>query len=178
MCRICRGESLKNLRVFKVCKNVTEIIKLPQSLIYFNCNDCPLLTTLPELPQSLTHFNCGGCLLTTLPELPQSLTYLHCYNCPLLTTLPEIPKSLINLYCEKCTSLIFVPESALRFISSDLADTITNNYLKWRHQKALDFFSSKTGIIYEELIRKTWHPSRVVDWCWDIEEVKWFKTLK
>ena len=152
---------------------------LPHSLKALDCSNCPLLTTLPELPQSLAHLVCYNCpLLTTLPELQQSLEGLLCSNCPLLTTIPELPQSLTWLDCDNCPNLIFIPESALKYISSELLETINSNYLKWRQEQALNLFSSKTGLLYEDLIRKTWHPDRVVDWCWDTEEVKWFKLLK
>ena len=63
-------------------------------------------------------------------------------------------------------------------MSPETLETINSNYLMWRHEQTLKWFSSTHGIVYEDLIKKTWHPSRVVDWCWDTEEVKWFKSLK
>ena len=192
MCIICEGKSLENLEELQVCENVSIIPELPQSLTLLICWNCPLLTTLPELPQSLKELGCERCsftifpklpqsltnlciwncpLLTTLPELPQSLRVFYFYTCPLLTTLPELPQLLTYVNCEGCTSLIFIPESAVKYMSPGL-------YLKWRKEQTLKWFSSTTGIVYEELIRKTWHPSRIIDWCWDTEEVKWFKTLK
>ena len=48
----------------------------------------------------------------------------------------------------------------------------------WRQVQTLKLFSSTYGIVYEDLIKQTWHPSRIINWCWDTDEVKWFKSLK
>ncbi len=34
-----------------------------------------------------------------------------------------------------------------------------------------DFFYRRMDIIRQELIEKTWHPNRVVNWCLSIDEV-------
>ncbi len=39
-----------------------------------------------------------------------------------------------------------------------------------------EFFFERMHIIRKELLEKTWHPSRVIDWCLSIDEIKEFLT--
>jgi|GEM_PF-1711852 len=109
---------LKNLQYLDIeASSVKYILKLPDSLIYFNCLDASLLSlpplptklvtlicqnnqinTFPNLPKTLSKLLCGGNNLKTLPLLPDSLRILSCsYN--QLQTLPNLPPNLESLEC-------------------------------------------------------------------------------
>ncbi len=67
-------------------------------ILYLYCN-ISQLTELPKLPESLVFLSCYDNQLTSLPKLPNSLIKLYCWNNQ-LTSLPELPDSLIELNCE------------------------------------------------------------------------------
>jgi hypothetical protein len=69
------------------------------------------------------------------------------------------------LSCDNCPNLIDAP---LHLLSNDLKIMIEENYQRYRKQQC----SIMTNTILEELIAHTWHPNRVIDWCWDEEEKK------
>lgn len=60
-------------------ENLTELPKLPDTLITLYCNNNKL-TKLPKLPDTLKHLKCSHNLLTELPILPDGITELRCYD--------------------------------------------------------------------------------------------------
>ena len=182
---------------------LTSLPELPQSLELFVGTCMHKITSLPDLPQSLKRLDCNGCSkLTLLPDLPQSLNSLDCGHCNNLLCISKIPTSLKYIYSNYCKSLMYISSNyvniplmpyiqmyihncfSLNYVPDNFyknndksREYIEANYCKWRKEQTLYWFSSTRGVVYEELIRKTWHPSRIIDWCWDTEEVKWFKSL-
>ena len=121
------------------------------------------LTSLPPLPASLKVLYCSNTPLSTLPELPASLQELVCFKTP-LTTLPELPASLKDLCCYNCPNLI---------IQRKQDETIQDYTKRWKVIYEIlrrDEIILCCKAVKEELMIKTWHPSRVIDWCWDEEE--------
>lgn len=49
-------------------------------------------------------------------------------------------------------------------------DTVVSSF----KQKIKDHIKQKTDTYKEELVMRTWHPSRLFTWCFDIEELKDF----
>ena len=70
---------------------------------------CRLLTELPRLPETLIHLNCSHTSLRRLPELPQSLEYLKCSFTKIkITSVPVLPR-LRWFVCET-NSIISLPK--------------------------------------------------------------------
>ncbi len=84
---------------------------------------------------------------------------LNCSGCTSLTHLPErLPKGFKCLDCSGCTSLIFASQRAIDKVGEEI---VNRNYEEWRKQQCWNHFSIKEGIISEELIKVSCHPSRI-----------------
>jgi len=82
------------------CSNtqLSQLLKLPDSLQELYCSHNPLLSELPELPNSLRGLYCShNPLLSELPELLDGLQELYCSHNPLLSELSKLPDSLIYI---------------------------------------------------------------------------------
>jgi len=162
--------------------NLTELPhNLPANLQYLRC-DYNNLTTLPNnLPANLKELYCNDTRITSLPDtLPESLEILSC-NFTLLTFLPEtLPANLKGLYCN-CTQLDSLPDKLPRHFvnpvwSYGLWCYKTNLPDKRQNESMLDYYTrikrkerervvERVRAIKEDLMAKTWHTSRVIDWC-------------
>ncbi len=91
--------------------------------------------------------------------MPEGLKELWCSDCTSLTHLPEkLPEGLKKLDCSDCTSLIFAPQRAIDQVGEEI---VNRNYEEWRKKQCWNHFSIKEGIISEELIKVSCHPSRI-----------------
>jgi hypothetical protein len=97
-----------------------------------------------------------------IPQL-NKLTLLECNVCPSLTIIPVI-KGLKKLFCSGCPMLTFAPETML---DQETRKVVTKNYNAWRMKRCKE----QLYIFEEELIKRTWHPSRLHDWCYDDDEI-------
>ena len=154
---------------------LTELPELPAGLTKLWCHN-NLLTTLPEtLPAGLTQLYCFHNLLTRLPDtLPASLTTLYCSGNQ-LTTLPEtLPAGIRELHCDynQLTTLPqTLPAVLTRFTCSN------NNFPDIEDDESIPDYVARVnaiaeaaskerivarcGLVFEELAKKVWHPSRV-----------------
>jgi hypothetical protein len=197
--------NLKHLNCYN-CPLITHIPKELVKLRYLNCFDCPLITHIPkelvnleilhcppnikEIPKefvNLTGLYCDICHLLSQKGIPKELVKLKtlfCRDCPLIT---HIHSSFINLYnvrCGGCPNLIYVPSTVSYVdaswegpiylgVSNYKRDIIESNYIKYYKEGCKKLHDT----IFEELIQRTWHPSRMIDWCWDEDEKKFMSLL-
>jgi hypothetical protein len=83
--------------------------------------------------------------------------------------------SIKTLHRGGCKNLITVPDmddlsGCKNLITLHVNDDLSNN-------DAYKYFSKRqcaklVNTILEELIQRTWHPNRVMEWCWDEDEKK------
>lgn len=170
----------------KLCRlRLTSLPPLPNSVKSFWCSNT-LITSLPEeLPSSLERLFCFETCIKKLPKLPNTLTLLLCFNSPLIE-LPELPLSLLHLSCSK-TQISILPELPLKLktfnvskcpnllIQLENEETVESYEKRWKpirekFQRERNVERCKT--VKEELMAATWHPDRMIHWCWDEEEKK------
>jgi hypothetical protein len=79
---------------------------------------------------------------------------------------------LEDIEFHNCPNLICIPEY---LINEDYRynNEIYTNYAKCAREQC----SKMVFTILEELIARTWHPSRVVDWCWDEDEKRFMNDI-
>jgi Leucine-rich repeat (LRR) protein len=130
---------------------------LPAGLTELDCSTNQL-TTLPDtLPAGLTELDCSNNKLTTLPDtLPAGLTTLLCRSNQ-LTTLPDtLPVGITVLYC-----------SNNHFPDMEDDETIPEYVARINaiaEAASKDRIVQRCGVIFEDLARTVWHPSRVEKW--------------
>ncbi len=155
---------------------------LPDNVVILKC-DYNQLTQLPaKLPSSLKVLMCSNNKLTSLPDtLPSTLIYIDISKNK-LESLPEmlfrlklkrfilngnpifensLPSEELRDYFRECHTEIHINElmSYIRVYNMILAMQNANQQLKE---------------IKQELIEKTWHPERFVQWCLDRnEQAEW-----
>jgi hypothetical protein len=147
---------------------LTTLPSLPTSLSMMMC-DYNQLTALPELPH-LSYLSCSGNQLTSLPSLPHGLTRLYCSSNE-LETLPELPSTLVGLAC-------VLPYNDRIYISNEMTPDIVQE-LNQENEKWMDPYKKercmKRCLTYkEEIMMKTWHPSRVemlLEMGYDVEDM-------
>ncbi len=141
---------------------ISSLPPLPNSLQYLFCSNIQI-TSLPSLPNSLQHLFCSNTQITSLPPLPDTLRQL---NCPYtqITSLPPLPDSLQYLYFYNCPNLLLKKEKD---------ESVQNYEARWkvvrealRREEAIQ----RCKAVKEELMTKTWHPDRYLQWCIDEEE--------
>ena len=165
--------------------NLTELPhNLPTTLKYLRCN-CNNIKKLPNnLPANLREIYCNNMPLIDLPDtLPASLEILSCNN-TMITCLPEtLPTNLKGLYCNytRLNSLPYnLPDRIINPILGEGLWCYNTNLPNPRQEESVkDYYTRITHeeretrkrilmrlrIVKEELIAKTWHTSRVVEWC-------------
>jgi hypothetical protein len=172
---------------------ITHIPKEFVNLKELYCANCTEIKEIPKEFVNLKILNCSGCI--NLVEIPNliNLTELCCLNCPSLIEIHDLRKNskfwsfihkyIITIYKVRfdcnCTRLTFIPT---HFIDSDhlynnndksfMIKFIEDNCQTHRQQCCKRLLDT----IFEELIARTWHPSRVIDWCWDEDEKKFMNT--
>ena len=88
------------------------------------------ISELTKLPNSLIELSCNNNSLTKLPELPNKLKYLACINNK-LTEIPKLPKTLKRLYCEN-NPLERLPNGITEYLLSyNDTEWIKENVIKW-----------------------------------------------
>jgi hypothetical protein len=74
-------------------------------------------------------------------------------------------------------NLIYCPEPPIYYQSTFAYENrlkmIEDNYVNYRKKGCKKLHDT----IFEELIQRTWHPSRVIDWCWDEDEKKFMNGM-
>jgi hypothetical protein len=162
---------------------ITTIVELPPTLEELNCSSNQL-TTLPKLPNTLANLNCSyNNQITRLPQLSPSLRAICCYHTS-ITALPEyLPKSMKYFHINT-KDLLYIPESYLTydimtypdkypqdmpryFDDSDNKQFTRDLYTHFQKNQEKEKQRTKKRVseFKEELIARTWHPDRVVDWC-------------
>jgi hypothetical protein len=145
-------------------------LKLPKMLVRFLSNNNKIRYIKTHFPENLQALNISCNRLKMLPEnLPNNLLYLDCsYNN--LTHLPEnIPDKLYSL---NCTHNRISENMAFNSIIENIPIYMIRWKSWWEEQKNINQEQKHNEIkIYkEELIKRTWHPSRFIRWCLDINE--------
>jgi Leucine-rich repeat (LRR) protein len=138
-------------------------------LTYLYCSN-NILTELPELPQTLIDLVCSRNRLIELPKLPDTLTELDCSDNQ-LKELPELPDTLIQLYCDGNPQLVNIYPS-YHYYNIRIIQKFKQIYYQIKIYKSIINFIKRYKFkkIEEELIIKTWHPSRFFDWCLSIDD--------
>lgn len=165
--------NIKNNRLELVNLAITSLPKLPNTLIYLRCDNCPL-TYLPSLPESLEQLECYGTNITQLPSLPTGLKVLFCANNK-VQELPSLPKSLKQLYCTytqvkelpplpRSLKLVYCVGSPL-ILKIDDKESIADYEARWipyREEKAARLrCQGRCLSIKEDLIAEVMHPRRI-----------------
>jgi len=119
-----------------------------------------------------TYLSIDWCRISFHKKIPLSILekYKHCIIWPYIG------------YNEHIT-LAFIDAHEDLFVSYDCLSYNMFGYKeKQEKQKDLHYYQSLKSlslqhhaIIFEELIQKTWHPSRFMTWCLDNEELEFFK---
>jgi hypothetical protein len=149
------------------------LTQIPEELVnlkYLDCSKCFLLTQIPELV-NLKYFNCSNCCkIKEIPFKFDKLTELIIYNCPGIITIPNY-KNLQQLQCSNCFSLVFAPEHLIK--DTNVINLIKSNYESYRKKQCANLVYN----ILEELVQRTWEPSRAMNWCWDEDEKKFMSEM-
>jgi hypothetical protein len=148
---------------------LTTLPSLPSSL-HMILADCNQLTSLPELPFYLTYLSCSCNQLTSLPSLPYKLSNLYCSSNE-LKMMPELPSTLVGLAC-------VLPYNDQIYISNEMTPEQVQE-LNQENEKWMDPYKKercmKRCLTYkEEIMMKTWHPSRVemlLEMGYDVEDM-------
>ena len=130
---------------------LTALPELPEGLVELICYH-NRLTKLPDkLPASLRYLNCSGNQLTRLPDnLPARLTVLYC-SLNELTTLPEtLPRGLRTFACW-----------GNRFPERETEESLWDYVERINAIARRERITQRCAAIFEELVQKVWHPSRV-----------------
>jgi hypothetical protein len=168
--------------------------KIPReliSLVEIDCFNCPELAVIPielvnlknlrcvyskvrEIPKELINLetlDCSRSSLFNYDGIPKELVNLKIIDCShtCIITIPLI-KSLERITCYGCNNLTLV-STHLIYVPQWLKPTIETNYQTYRKKRC----SLLVNTILEELIQRTWHPSRMIDWCWDEDEKLFMK---
>jgi hypothetical protein len=75
------------------------------------------------------------------------------------------------------------PNLTMEFIEKNIEKInfqhLSSNNFGWKKDNTLEYYKQRksqtikqTELLKEELIAKTWHPARFMDWCIDNEELK------
>jgi len=167
---------------------LTHLPPLPSTLRRMVCRENPL-HCLPDLPHGFTELICSQTHIESLPTLPSTLQSLKCTKNRLMC-LPPLPNSLRTLDCSmnRITELPSLPErlnelncqynpiQTLPDIPSSVSYFLCNDENEWarkeketmyQHMDRVKWMSSqrranvRCRIVKEEIMKKTWHSSRV-----------------
>ena len=184
-------KELVNLELIS-CRNCSLITHIPIELVKLEelrCSNCPLIT-LPDIPKISNKSNMIDKVLSHLGFQTRissqiDLKALDCVDCPSITHIPkgythlkyldvsgtnitEIHEGLVDttdFWCEDCPNLICTPDHIL---DDEAKNMVESNLQQYRKKECKKFVYN----ILEELIQRTWEPTRAIDWCWDEEEKK------
>jgi hypothetical protein len=131
------------------------------------------LTSLPELPDSLQYLDCNTNHIRNIPSLPVGFVTLGCEKNP-LETLPELPPNLTGLTCDlpmydHTIDLRQMAPETVQTLNKDI-QAWTNNLIQESKKRSL----TRCKEYKEEIMMKTWHPSRVeklLEMGYDIEDM-------
>jgi hypothetical protein len=97
-------------------ENITQLPRIPPSVIFLSCNDNTLIE-LPELPPGLRQLFCNNNLIEQLPDdLPAGLVSFTC-NDNNIEHLPTLPPGLMGLACNsnRITAIPPLPATLMGF---------------------------------------------------------------
>jgi hypothetical protein len=156
---------------------------IPSSLSVLNLCSTYILS-LPPLSQRLEYMNVSNSRIQRLPTLPSSLTELYLENTP-VRYLPEpLPPTLLILHCKKtpleecpplpqsCKYYLFDSPLSKELIGCCSHEDCLLALSKHRRKKSKERQQQRCQHVKEELMAKTWHSKRMIQWCFDMEEQK------
>lgn len=92
----------------------------------------------------------------------------HCFH---ILPLEEFKSLLLFFLQEPCMLFVFYENRQSDYLPLPLRDEIVVREFR---QRIKEFIKQKTDTYKEELIMRTWHPSRLFPWCLDIVELEEF----
>jgi hypothetical protein len=92
----------------------------------------------------------------------------HCFH---QFPLEDVKSLLLNFFQQPCMLFVFYEGLQNDYLPLPLREDGVVREFRQRIQQSI---KRKTDIFKEELIMRTWHPSRLFPWCLDIEELEDF----
>ncbi len=169
--------------ICKYCGNLKVIPKELVNLVVLYCQECPNLLRIPKEFTKLETLILQTCdLITHIPRAicvdNDNLKVFTVINNPSLTVIPydeNKPYAVkYDIHFHNNQNVIFAPVYSMRYMEDRKQVELNyQRYLQYSKEQCAKMVST----ILEELIAKTWHPSRMVDWCWDEEEKKFMSGI-
>jgi Leucine-rich repeat (LRR) protein len=155
---------------------ITELPALPAKLLHFDCSE-NTIAELPHLPIGLRKLDCSKNHLSELPRIPAGLRMLNFSRNP-INKFPYIYDPSISVLISKShhpylsqLPVELVPETGDEelgeyFENGDYSENeLLEHVLEIQRLQELREIRQIMPKIKEELMIKTWHPSRVEAWC-------------